>query len=296
MSNSKPAELGGFVKGLGVFSFFLVAIALSVNAVQAEYIQPSEVEVQTKRYQPRGAEFSTGIYHYKVAWQGMPVGRAKIAVDSRFQDTRPYYHVRATAKTGKFIDVFYRLRHTSESLFEVDSLKPVKFVSVQKERRKEKIREVSFEDSGRIVSKRSKNGKSRDPIEFQSGNLTLDPISAAFVARGLPIELGTTASFDVFNGKHRYLISFLVEERKIISVGGRQFDAFKVVPSVQKLTDSKGEQRLKSAAVWITADEARDVVLVESNVLVGSVTASLEKFEPSRPGNELRAKLSGAPK
>ena len=266
-------------------------LSLFVGLSHAEYIQPSEVNIQTERYQPADSDFSTGTYHYKVAWQGMPVGKAKIDVRSSLRGATPFYHVRATAQTGKVIDIFYKLRHTSESLFEADSLKPVRFVTEQKEGSKEKIREVVFDDDGKIVSKRSKNGESRDTIEFQSDNLTLDPISAAFVARGLPIELGTTAAFDVFNGKHRYLISFLVEKRDTVRVGGRDYDAFKVVPSVQKLTDTKGEKRLKSAAIWITADESRDVVLIESKVLIGSVSASLEKFEPALPSNRVRAAL-----
>ncbi len=280
------------MKGLFTTILCTALFAIATLDARADYIQPSDVEVRTERYQPENSDFSIGTYHYKVAWQGVSVGNAEIDVQSSSRDSRPHYHVRATAKTGKVISLFYRMRHISESLFEAESMKPVKFVSVQKERRKEKVREVTFENDGRIVSKRSRDGEYRDSIEFQSDNLTLDPISAAFVARGLPMDLGTTAEFDVFNGKHRYLISFLVEERKVIEVGDRSYDAYRVVPSVKKLTDTEGEKRLKSADIWITADEARDVVLVESKVLVGSVTASLEKFEPVRPNARMQAKLA----
>ena len=57
-------------------------------------------------------------------------------------------------------------------------------------------------------------------------------------------------------------------------------EAFRVVPSVKKLTDTEGEKKFRSATLWIAADETREVLKMESEVWIGSVTAKLQRFNP----------------
>lgn len=180
----------------------------------------------------------------------------------------------------KLIDVFYRLRHTSESVFDARTLRPQQFSSHQRENSRERGSEIQFEEDGRIRSTNYKSGGETASLDFRSENLTLDPISAAFVARSLPVDQAREISFDVFNGKHRYLISFVVEGREQVAVGKKTYDAFRVVPSVQKLTDTEGEKRLQSAKIWVSADDSREVLKLESKVMIGKVSAKLAKFTP----------------
>ena len=87
-------------------------------------------------------------------------------------------------------------------------------------------------------------------------------------------------SFDVFNGTDRYLISFHVVGREKIKVAGKEYDAFKIRPSVKKLTDTEGEKRLRKVYVWVSTDGSREVLKLESEVLLGSVSAKLVRFVP----------------
>lgn len=273
-----------------IWQFSLVGILfLAPSVAVADYISPGTVSIKTKHYRPQSTEFEKGTYFYDVSWQGIKVGKAEVQVKDRTLDAQEFLQVTASARTARFIEIFYKLRHTSESLFDADSLKPRRFYTAQTEKSREKIREVSFGDDGRIRSVTTKNGKRREPVEFVSENLTLDPISAAFIARTLPIDPGKEFEFDVFNGKHRYLISFSVEGREIISLNGKDYDAFKVVPSVQKLTDTEGEKRLKSATIWVSADQSREVLKMKSKVLVGSVSARLTGFAPETHSDPVRS-------
>jgi len=247
----------------------------------ADYIEPGDIKVVTKRYKPGYVEFARGTYTYDVSWQGIPVATAHVSVSDRTISEQPYLRVTAQAKTAKVIDLFYKLRFKSESIFSATSLKPVHFYSHQKENSKEKFRQVVFKPSGTIKTVYKKNGELRDTKEFKTENMTLDPISAAFVARSLPLRVGLERSFDVFNGKHRYLITFNVIAREHISVGGKERDSFRIVPTVEKLTDTKGEKRLKHATLWISAGKDRDVLKLESKVLVGRVNVKLARFTPA---------------
>ena len=87
-------------------------------------------------------------------------------------------------------------------------------------------------------------------------------------------------SFDVFNGTDRYLISFHVVGRENIKVAGKEYDALKIRPSVKKLTDTEGEKRLRKVYVWVSSDGSREVLKVESEVLLGAVSARLVRFVP----------------
>ena len=267
----------------------LIGLSLVIYSVpsQADYIEPGDVKVQTIAYKPGAEELTSGTYHYKVTWQGVPVADAEIEVYPVSSASSPV-RVVARTKTKGLVAAFYKMKHRSESMFERGTFRPVHFSSNQKERRKEKFREVDFKKDGLVRSARWREGRAKTVQEFRPENPLFDPISAAFLAKSLDLSVGRKVSFDVFNGKHRYLIDFEVEKLERIKVKGRSVEAFKVVPSVQKLTDTEGEKKLKSAALWITADDSREILQVSSSVYIGSVVAKFDKFVAS-PGGMLEA-------
>jgi hypothetical protein len=270
------------IRALGFGVVLIVALcSLCVSTATAEFIEPGDISISTEKYSPVATNFAHGTYIYDVTWQGLPVATAKVQVDENNSAADSLLRVEASAKTAKLIDLFYKMRFRSESFFDSSSLRPKSFSSIQKENSKEKIHRVRFDDEGQIQSEYVRDGVQKNHRVFHSDNFTLDPISAAFVARSLPIEIGTKKDFDVYNGKHRYLISFEVTARENIKIDGKTYDAFKVVPSVEKLTDTKGENRLKSAFIWISADESREVLALDSSVLVGKVKARLVGFVPN---------------
>ena len=274
------------------------AVALLVPSAHADYIAPDQVQIKTKAYAPQNTAFDTGTYHYAVRWQGIPVARAQIVVRSAGLGDENYMKVTAAAQTAAGIDLLYTLRHTSESIFDSRSLQPISFFSSQTENSKTKYRQISFVGDGTITSKMWKRGAKGEDVpeeehSFKSDNATFDPISAAFLARSISVDEGEEVSFDVFNGKHRFLITFKVGAKEQISVRGKTVEARKVVPTVKKLTDTEGEKRLRAAALWISTDGKHEVLKIESSVLVGKVTADLLAFVPAPKSdpNSVRAAL-----
>ena len=188
----------------------------------AEYIPPSKVVVRTKAYQPQETNFPRGTYDYQVAWQGIPVGSASIRIGTTYRDGKKMLDVEATARSGGIVSLFYRLEHRSESIFSAQELKPVTFVSQQTENSRFTNLLINFAPDGAINARVTKGrlnsaGKSEE-VSFRS-NATFDPISAAFLARSLPLNPAEDASFDVFNGSDRYLISLHVVGREDYGLG-----------------------------------------------------------------------------
>ena len=263
----------------------VILLLFAPLVASADYIEPSAVKISTKKYIPKHSDFSIGEYVYKISWQGIPVASAKVDVNQ--PESNGMWRVSAGAKTGEWISVFYSLRFDSESSFNRENFQPSVFKTKQIENSRKKAKEVKFMPGGFIKADAFKDGKKNETISFQSDNQTLDPISAAFLARSLPIKVGSKKSFDVFNGKHRFLITFTVDGKENLKLKNNKLvECFTVTPTVVKLTDTEGEKRLRSARIWITTDEKREVVKLESSVLIGSVKAELERFVPAKDQNQ----------
>lgn len=259
---------------------------------RADYIPPAQVVVKTEAYRPVVTDFPHGAYDYQVFWEGIPVGTASIHVATTERGGVKMYDVVATACSSPFIGLFYRLRHRSESIFSAQQLRPVEFRSRQTENTRFTNLKIRFSPGGRvdtaITKGRSNGATSSKEVSFQSDNATFDPISAAFLARSLPMDAGQERSFDVFNGEDRYLISLQVMGREEIDLVGRRHQAFKVRPQVRKLTDTQGEKRVRRVYLWLSADAGREVLKVESVVRLGAINARLVGFFPEGSARERR--------
>lgn len=226
-----------------------------------------------------------GEYRYKIAYQGIPVADAKLTVRSGAPFFPGALSISAEAKSNEAIDIFYRLRHRSESLISLSNYRPLRYVMRQKENKRESSSEIAFGEDGQIdaISIKDLKKNNIESFSFAPGNPVFDPISAAFLAKSIPIKVGEDVVFDVFNGKHRYLITFHIYGKEKIKIGETEREAFSITPTVKKLTESKGEEKLKSARIWISADARRDILKLESKVWIGSVSATMTGFTPSTP-------------
>jgi hypothetical protein len=276
--NRQTRQIKAFFMMAMLFTCLIGVIATS-QAV-ADYISPELIKVKTEHYAPSNVNLPRGSYVYQIAWQGIPVARSEILVSDKETSSGQMVSVIAKAKTGSFIDVFYKLRHESASLFRPQTFQPVNFRSYQKENSRVLSREINFDPNGVISFKEMKKGKDLLEKSFDPQNLTFDPISAVFFARSIPLKIGEDLTFDVFNGKHRYLITFNAVAKEKLQLGDNYFDTVKLVPTVKKLTDTKGEKKFHSATIWVTDDEYRQILKLESSVFVGSVSATLESYTP----------------
>lgn len=268
-----------------VFGYLLCFFLAMVTTAYAEFIPPGSVHVKTPTYNFEPTPITPGRYVFDVSWQGIPVATASVVVGEKSPDNGQMDIV-VSAQTNGVIDVFYKLRHQSESIFSENPVRPVLFKFSQAENSSKKNREISFADGGQINSKQWRPGKKATESNFFTDNNTMDPITAAFVARNMPLTIGAESEVDVYTGKHRYLIRLEVVDQQTIKIGDSVRDAFKVVPTVKKLTDTKGERKLNSAAIWVASDGSRDLLKLESKVWIGSVSAKFIRFEPltEQPG------------
>lgn len=270
--------------------YSLVLLLSTASNSLSDYIPPELIKVSTSRINSQPLIYNPGKYSYSISWQGIPVATAEIIVGeppqlrrTDFIPTSGDVTMRVSAKTGKVIDLLYKLRHTSESTFNLAELRPIAFTADQTENSKFRRTEILFSSDHEIISKIWKEPGLAEPSEqskFNSDNFTLDPLFGALLARSLPVGTSTQVGFDIWNGKHRYLITFKIDGQEYVQIGKNKVLADRVTPTVQKLTDSEGEKRIKSCTMWVSADDRREILKLESKVFVGSISAVLKGIEP----------------
>ncbi|MBL7661352.1 DUF3108 domain-containing protein [bacterium] len=277
-----------------LITFFIpsLLVFVLVCSALAEYIHPSTLEVNVPHHQVEIPSFEAATYVYKIKWQGITVANAEIITTrgefkSNLESTvaRVLNRVRIYVETNGAIDIFYKLRHYSENIFTNETYLPSCYFSWQKENSRERMRFIHFKPEGMVHTSVWKNEKLDLAMDFPKGKEMLDPVTGAMFARALKFDTGEVKDFDIWSGKHRFIISFEIGEKEMLKTKFGEIEAYKVIPNIRRLTDTEPEKRLTSAALWISADNSRRILRLETKVWVGRVVAEL--VEIRSPNNLL---------
>lgn len=258
----------------------IFACLLLTGFAFAEEIKVDSIIVSTPHYSVNSADFKPelGIYEYEVSWSGIPAATAYLTVAKDGLN----YKVSTKVKTASAIDLFYELRYEAEGVISGVDFYPLKTNITQQENSRHKTTSIKYSPDGNVWAVHRSSTK-KEPVEyfFNPENTMLEPFSAAFIARSLDWEPGITRYFDTFNGNSRYLISFTALNKINMDVNGQTREVWVIEPKVKKLnTDDYGKGKLRTAKIYITADEKREILKISSEVFIGSVNTKLESFTP----------------
>lgn len=246
----------------------------------AEYISPDNFIVDLPDYEKQTDILEYGTFKYEISWEAVQVAEAKVTINR--PDANDVVKTEISVKTTKFIGLFYKLRHKTISTFVKSTYQLLEFKSDQKENSRHKLRSVKVKN-GRATTEHWKSGREKNWVTFNVAATTLDPVTAFLKARTIKANLEEDYVFDILNGKHRFLITFTPKKLERISVAGEEYDSIVVTPKVKRLTDSKPEDRLREATLWISNDEKRRVLKLESEVWIGAIHAELKSFSALAP-------------
>jgi hypothetical protein len=229
-------------------------------------------------YQPKHYPFDGGEKAvYKATWNGISVATAEIFTTSQMIDGKKFYTVRVEAKTSPVLDFIWKMRDTITSTIEAKGLAPTRFTFSQRENRKMIDTEARFDRNAKKWFVHRDERRKVKKYEFDQPPNIVDPITAIYLARSQDLKVGDHLYFNIFGGRHRYLLDLEVERRETIQIAAGNVDAFKIVPRIKNLTKQGYAERLNEASVWISADERRVPVMLTSKIFVGSVY--MEKIE-----------------
>jgi len=262
--------------------FRLLLAILSFCAVLAGAIsQAGEATIKAETapaYSPKFYPFERGEKEvYRATWNGLfSVATAEVTTTSSMVDGKKVYQVRVDAKTAKALDLIWKMRDVITSTFDAKSLAPSHYHFSQRENSRVIDTEAKLDVNAKLWSvHRQQNGKRTKIYQFDSHN-TFDPVTAVYLARSIDFKIGDKLYFKIFGGRYHYLLELFVEKKETVELpSGKTVEAFKIVPQVQNLKKTGYANRLREAAIWISADERRLPIKLSSKIAFGSVQLDL---------------------
>lgn len=206
---------------------------------------------------------------YDIYWLGIYAGSAVFEAINDKGSLR----ITSRANSASFISTFYTVEDYAESL--IIKGRATHFRIKQREGRYRSDKEIIFDVSKkRITYFDYLKGKKKEHI---FDGVIWDVISGFYYLRAQPLTVGKVIYIDVFDS-NKFLkaeVSILRKER--IKVSGRgEVDTVVVKPDLQSegLFHRKGD-----VFIWLTDDEKRIPVKVETKVPIGKVVAELKNSE-----------------
>ncbi|GAB4489991.1 MAG: DUF3108 domain-containing protein [Thermodesulfovibrionales bacterium] len=208
---------------------------------------------------------------YDLTWAGIKAGTATLEIS----EDKDGYRIVSTAASANWVSVFYTVEDRIEAKLSKDS--GFKFIGRSRsyrvkirEGRHRRDKEVTFDHARRkalfadyLESKRKEYDIERD---------VFDPLSALFFIRLQKFQIGKSLHVDVFDSKKNWDVEVQVLRKERISTKAGEIDTVVIKPLLQSegIFNRKGD-----VIIWLTDDDRRIPVKLQSKVPVGSVNATL---------------------
>ena len=215
---------------------------------------------------------------FRIHYGFLNASYATLHVSSKEFNGVPVYHVVGNGKTTGFASLFFKVDDTYESYFDQETGRPYKFIRNINEGGYTKDIEVNFDyDSETAVLNDKKNDKK---YKFTIQDDIQDLVSAFYYLRNNydfedlklneSIKLNMLYDDDgVFNFKLKYL------GKEVLKTKYGKVESLKFRPYVQSGRVFKEQESL---TLWVSNDKNKIPVLIQADLKVGSIKASLDGY------------------
>jgi len=209
---------------------------------------------------------------YRAMWGFIPAGEAVIEVlpDAAVDGSRARHFAMTTA-TNSRVDLFYKIRERQDSFTDVAMTRTLQY---RKKSTGDHPRDVivTYDWKNRTATYAS-FGNAERPVAILPGSF--DPLAIFFVIRTHRLRPGDVHEIPVTDGKKCIAVKATVAGRETVTIDGKVYDTFLVVPDMERLQGVVPRQDDPSLKIWFTADERQLPVKIQSRVAIGSFVFEL---------------------
>lgn len=208
---------------------------------------------------------------YDLTWTGIKAGEATLEI----LEDGDHLLIVSTARSAKWVSVFYKVDDRVESRIrrgDPDSrfLHSLNYRLKIREGRHRKDKEVVFDATNSKVLYIDYLGNERKEIDVSFP--IFDPLSSFYYLRGFNLEIGKSVYVTIFDSKKVWNVEVQVLRKERIEVPAGEFDTIVIKP----LMKSEGIfYRKGDILIWLTDDEKRIPVKLQTKVKIGSINANL---------------------
>ena len=217
---------------------------------------------------------------FDLTWGGIAAGKAVLQVMPRttLNGVAAYRFV-MTARSTKTIDRIFKIRDRLESYADLKMTRSLLYKQKIREGGYRKNRVITFDWEKNELEYISNNGRPKY-LPIMPG--TFDPLAAFYFVRLQPLWTVKKVECPITDGKRNVMGRVNVVGRETIRVGNRTYDTVVLEPVLEDVELFSTSENA-GIRMWMTADERKLPVLVESQVAFGLFRARLKKVEHFLP-------------
>jgi hypothetical protein len=220
---------------------------------------------------PRRA-YAPGEYlAYRIAWAGLPAGKASMSVVSgTSEDGRPVDWLVSITRSNRAISLVYPVKDRVVSQINRLTNLPERIDISQRHGRRSRVRTIFFDQARHQATT---HWEGRDPVTMPIPPRVQDIVSCLYYFRDrADLGPGSTVTIDVNDGKRNWQLAVNVEGREHVVVPAGGFDVLRAEAEVrfEGVFLDQGQVRL-----WLTDDMRHVPVQVSVKIPIGWVFAQL---------------------
>ena len=208
---------------------------------------------------------------YDLTWTGVKAGTAVLEV----VDEKDTLRVISTANSAKWVSVFYTVDDRVEAVLSKDKSEifmgqPKNYRLKIREGRHRRDKEIVFDHVKHTALFIDHIDKKRK--EYPVQNNVFDPLSVFYYVRTMKLEVGKSVYVDIFDSKKLWNVEVQVLRKEKISTILGEVEAIVIRPLMKSegIFNRKGE-----VLIWLTDDQKRIPVKMQTKVAVGAISATL---------------------
>lgn len=252
----------------------MVIPTIAVMAFSTKAKAPFQDSCSIKNTAFKAGEKVTLTVYYAVAGVYVNAGTAIFTNTLETLNNKPVYHIIGEGRTNSSYDWLYKVRDRYETYVDTATMQPFKFIRNVNEGGYKKYQNVTFNKTANTAV--TNEGVFKVPACVQ------DVVSSVFYARNVDfsaLQPNDKISFSMFLDNEVFNMYIRYLGRETIKTKYGKFKAIKFKPLLIQGTIFKGGEEM---VVWVTDDENRIPVRIESPISVGKVKIDLTSYENLR--------------
>ncbi|NWF99032.1 MAG: DUF3108 domain-containing protein [Nitrospirae bacterium] len=209
---------------------------------------------------------------YELTWTGIKAGTATLGITKDGEK----YKIVSTAESADWVSFFYTVEDRAESIIiksdNKEWARPVNYKLKIREGKHRKNKEVIFNTNNKKAT--YIDHLSNEKKEYDIPESVYDPISSFYYVRTLPLLVGESVYVTVFDSKKIWNVEVQVLRKEKVILPAGTFNTILIKPILKSegIFSRKGD-----IFIWLTDDNKRLPVKMQTRVAVGSVIATMKE-------------------
>jgi hypothetical protein len=200
---------------------------------------------------------------YNGKWGIIPAGEIMMEVlpKQTINGIETYHFVMIT-KTNEAIDLIYKIRERQDSYVDTGMTHSILY---KKKTESEHSRDESINfDWEKLEATYTNFGQTKPPIHILPGSF--DPLALFYVLRLQDLKENSVIYIPLTDGNFNIEVRATVGKRDVIEIEGKMYDTIEITPNMETLDKVLKKSDHPQLKVWLTADEKKIPIKIQSKV------------------------------